>query len=287
MEIWLIRNGEKSGPFHDYEIRQKISAGDLESTVPAWHEGLAEWKAISELDLFRKEFELKAAPEPPPTEPLPASPPVAPPPLPGSRKLARRFWARWLDLHLYSAVWWLTMYAAGRDIGAMLTNPWVMVPQLLPWFILEAFMIHRFGTTPGKALLGLRVTNQDGSPLTLAAASHRSFRVLIVGIGFGWGPVAILCQALSFFTTKKLGNPLWDFLGKHQVTSQPVNPLRVVTFAVLFFTAIQLQLAVLSPYYMKNIGQSFPELRERIEQNPPFHLPPKHKVPEPAPPTAR
>ena len=57
MEIWYIRDGEKLGPFHDFEIRRKITAGELPPTTPAWHEGLGAWKPLEEIDIFKREFE--------------------------------------------------------------------------------------------------------------------------------------------------------------------------------------------------------------------------------------
>jgi hypothetical protein len=58
MDIWIIRNGEKTGPIHDYEVRHKIEDGQLEPTTPAWHEGLPAWMPLGEIDLFRREFQL-------------------------------------------------------------------------------------------------------------------------------------------------------------------------------------------------------------------------------------
>ena len=58
MDIWIIRNGEKTGPFRDFEIRHKIEDGELSPTTPAWHDGLPAWQPLGEIDLFRREFDL-------------------------------------------------------------------------------------------------------------------------------------------------------------------------------------------------------------------------------------
>lgn len=282
MEVWLIRNGEKSGPFHDYEIRQKISTGDIAPEVPSWHEGLAGWLPISQVELFKKEFDSKPALPKIPEPTLEISEPTtrfSPPPLPQTPKIGRRFWARWLDINLYCAVWWLAMWAAGRDIEACLSNAWIMIPQLVPWFILEAFLIHRYGTTLGKSLLGLSVENQDGSKLSLPLSTRRSLRVLVAGIGFGFSFVAIICQVLSLITTIRIGKPLWDHLGNHRVASKPIGPARIISVVVLFMIAVQLQMAVLAPFYTKIAVEAFPELKPQLEANPPWHLPQRYKAP--------
>lgn len=41
----------------------------------------------------------------------------------------------------------------------------------------ETFLLHRFGTTPGKALFGLKIVREDGTHLSLGEAARRSFTV--------------------------------------------------------------------------------------------------------------
>lgn len=280
MEIWIIRNGEKIGPIHDYQARHQIEAGQLTRDTPAWHEGLANWRPLGEIAAFKDDFnwihldDLNSGPTPEEEEQaIYGSVPRPPPPVPSAPVLWRRFWARWMDIHVYIAIWWLCMWASGRSIEAVLGNLWIMIVQLVPWFIAESILIHRFGTTPGKWLLGLRVTNVDGSPLSLTAATLRSFRVLIGGIGFGWSLLALFCQALSFVTAKRLGHALWDHAGGHRVHAQPVVAWRVVTVVCVLVAALQLQMAVIAPYVLKSAAETFPFLKEELEKNPPWHLP--------------
>ena len=195
MDIWIIRDGEKIGPIHDFEIRRKIEAGELPASTPAWHEGLATWKPLIEIELFTREFEV---PRPPPSRPLPRSGPGTRPDAAAGAQTTcyvRRFWARWLDLSLYSGLWWLGMWLARQDIEAILLNPWVMFLQYVPWFAFEALLIHKFATTPGKWLLGLRVINRNDSYLDLGDSIRRCLRVMFTGIGFGWSILALFCQA--------------------------------------------------------------------------------------------
>ncbi len=277
MDIWIIRDGEKTGPIHDFEVRRKIEAGELPAATPAWHEGLDAWKPLIEIDLFTREFALATAPrEPSPLFSEDPSGPDSPPPLPQKPAYGRRFWARWFDLFFYSGVWWLAMWAAGQNIEGALLNPWVMFLQYVPWFALEALLIHQLGTTPGKWLLGLQVTNLDGSRLDQAAAVRRSLRVMFTGIGFGWGLLAVFCQALSLFTAKRLGSPLWDHTGGHRVNAVPLKPFRLIAFIFLFFVALQLQMIVVSPYLFKMTGETFPAFKAEYEKNPPWHLPPRN-----------
>lgn len=289
MDIWIIRDGEKIGPIHDFEVRRKISDGELSETTPAWHEGIDAWKPLSEIDLFSREFERVPVPtsEEDRVDPEPLLNPIppnqtTPPPLPVQTKTfyGRRFWARWLDLSLYSGFWWLGMWVAGQDIGAALSNPWILFLKYVPWFALESVLLSRFGTTPGKWILGLRVVNLDNSRLDLAQATLRSVRVLFTGIGFGWDLLAIFCQAMSYFVARKLGSPLWDHSGGHRVDVAPMKPWRVIALTLLFFSALQLQLIVVYPYLLEVASKSLPPaLREQYENNPPWHLPKNSDAP--------
>ena len=275
MDIWIIRDGEKTGPLHDYEVRRKIEDGELPADTPAWHEGLDGWHPLIEIGIFTREFELaKSAGEPVrnfPEDVRTDSP--TPPPLPVQTYYGRRFWARWLDLTLYSGIWWIGMWAARQDIEAALLNPWVMFLQYVPWFAIEPLLLHYFGTTPGKWLLGLEVVNLDGSRLDLPAAIRRSLRVMFTGVGFGWPFLAVFCQALSLFTAKRLGTTLWDHTGGHRVTAAPLDPFRIFALVAVYAGALLLQIIVISPYTFELNSKAFPSLKQRFGENPLWHLP--------------
>ena len=275
MEIWLILNGKRSGPYPDYEIRGRIEHGQMERDEKVWHEGLAEWTPVGELELFRKSFEEK-------------KPEVLPPALPREyldqvvkeaqqlkpkTHLVRRFWARWLDLFGYSALWWLGMYLSGRDIAWAMTNMLLLLTMYLPWFAIEAWLIHKFGRTPGKWLMGLRVVNEDGSPLALKPAVWRSLRVMVTGIGMGWPPLAISCQAVSWFITRWIGKPIWDHIGGHKVVAEPLSPFRTAGLVLLMIGFMQLELAVRGPHQEKMMVEAMPQYKEFFERENKWYFP--------------
>ncbi len=287
MDIWIIRDGEKIGPIHDFEIRRKIEEGELPASTPAWHEGLGDWRPLIAIDIFTREFELAATPKNtllPAADQSPRNDRATPPPLPQKIFYGRRFWARWFDLSLYSGIWWLGMWAARQNIEAVMLNPWVMFLQYVPWFAVEALLLHYVGTTPGKWLLGLHVVNKDSSRLTLAESIRRTLRVMFTGVGFGWGLLAVFCQILSLVTAKRLGSTLWDHTGGHRVDASPLNPLRVIALVLLFFAAAQLQMIVISPVVspqmVEVLERWLPGFKKEYEKNPPWHLPDRSKNPE-------
>lgn len=279
MQIWLIRNGEKYGPHADYHIRQGIENGQYTAETPAWHEGLPAWTTLGEMVVFQSAFS--------PPEPAAAESKIHGRNHPAASRdpernlhLVRRFWARWMDLQLYIAAWWLVLYITNRDVGAIFSNPWIILLQLVPWIPIEAFLITRYGTTPGKWLLGITVRNDDGSPLSIRQSISRAVRVLLAGLGLGWGILSPVCQGISYWLTRRLGRTLWDRIGNHHIDCKPVRHLRYVAVIGLIYIALQLQFAVLAPYIIPIYEKQFPALKEQFEKSAPSYFPPRHQVPE-------
>lgn len=256
MDFWLIRNGEKTGPLPDYEIRSKIESGELGPDDPAWSEGMANWVPLRSIALFSELFER------PIESPEPQRDSFSPPPLPEKPAVYRRFWARWFDLISYGSLWWLGMWASGNDLKAMLLSHWLLVLHLVPWFLIETLLIHHFGTTPGKALLGLSVVNIDGSRLSYGQSLRRAFRVMFAGIGFGLSLISPICQLMSWFLVRRIGTTLWDRAGGHRVTAAPMSVIRVSVLVIGLFVAVQIEGNVLAPSMVEILAKDFPELKE-------------------------
>jgi uncharacterized RDD family membrane protein YckC len=286
MDIWIIQDGEKKGPHPPFHIREGISSGRYDAETPAWHEGLDDWTTLGGMGMFRDEFDPAADfagghpgdgwlergaadrnADDRDDAPRPFRTTVAMEPS-GRLYLARRFWARWVDLHLYMAVWWLFLWITHRDIGAIFNTPWIMLIQLLPWFAVEAALLHLHGTTPGKWLLGIRVINEDGGPLSLGQAVKRSLRVYVAGIGMGWGPLAPICQGISWWITRRIGRTLWDHLGNHRVEVSAIRPVRYFATAVVLIVSMHLQFAVIAPHFIR----ASPYFQEMFGDNPPPHF---------------
>lgn len=268
MNLWIIRNGEKEGPLTDYEIRARIENGELDADTPAWHEPLDGWKTLGEIHLFDHSLH----PQGPAANPTgnPAGDNSA---APIQAHLIRRFWARWLDLYLFSGLWWLAMWAGGRDIGQLLSQPWIMLLHYAPWFAIEAVLVSRFATTPGKWLMRLKVLNLDGSRLSLQASILRAARVLLMGIGFGVQGLCLVCQGFACFSTRSHGRSLWDRAGGHFVDGPPVGQRRIAGYVAALILALWLQTIVLTPYIIETMEKNFPEQAEAMKANPPWHLP--------------
>lgn len=129
----------------------------------------------------------------------------------------RRFLARMLDLLLYGLPWYLILQAvAEAQWQRKLVIPLLVMPWLLPLlathvqFRVEPWLLHLFGTTPGKWLLGLYVTDEQGGKLSVSDAKERTWDVYSRGLGWGL-PVYSLVRLGKSFAACCMGNA-WDEL---------------------------------------------------------------------------
>ena len=97
----------------------------------------------------------------------------------------RRFWARGVDGVLILAI----AFAAFPGLWLQLRAGWNVL--FVQWVVLalyntalEPLLLWAVGWTPGKLLLGIRVTNRNGGRLTFQQATDRTINVLIYGLAF-------------------------------------------------------------------------------------------------------
>ena len=103
-----------------------------------------------------------------------------------------RYWARMMDYILFS-------FLAGIAL-AIVYEPALEIPNILfgiillfPYVFVESAMLAGWGTTPGKAILRVRLRKATGDKLTYSEARSRSLKVWIRGLGLG-------IPIVSFFT---------------------------------------------------------------------------------------
>ena len=99
----------------------------------------------------------------------------------------RRFLARELDLLLCAFLWHAFLQLVFRVNLTLREGPVEILDMLAAiglLLVLEPLCLHFWCTTPGKALFGLRITRNDGSPLGWLDALRRTFLVLAEGLGF-------------------------------------------------------------------------------------------------------
>ncbi len=163
-----------------------------------------------------------------------------------------RYCAKMSDFLVFSIPYAAIMFGVGLGIGALalsVDNPaladlifgtggeslivwgliaWLTTLVLFP--LAEALVISLFGTTPGKALMGIRVTGPDGQKLGFGASYARSLKCYVMGLGAGIPLLNLIAAILAFGRLTNHGATTWDEPVDYQ--TRPVNPVRW-TFGIL------------------------------------------------------
>ncbi|MBE5776155.1 MAG: MerR family transcriptional regulator [Clostridiales bacterium] len=128
----------------------------------------------------------------------------------------KRFFARMLDLILCGALSSLLLdYALGLYMP-LLSAAFALV---LMW-LSDTVLLHLFGTTVGKWLLGIYVTRDSGANMSLGESFRRACHVLLRGMGLNLFGVQLLCM---FFARRHLLERRctpWDYENEVQFLSR-------------------------------------------------------------------
>jgi hypothetical protein len=96
----------------------------------------------------------------------------------------RRYFARVFDIAVYNITWlsFLRFTFHVNLIGrSRILDSYIAIGMML---FLEPLWLHFFRTTPGKAILGIRIEDFNGKNLTYRQGFDRTFGVIVSGLGF-------------------------------------------------------------------------------------------------------
>lgn len=118
------------------------------------------------------------------------------------------------------------------------------VVGLVLWTILEGLLIAQFGTTPGKWLLNLRVTNAAGIRPSTQQSLLRSLYVWFLGVGM-WIPMLSLGTMLfGLYSLMSRGTTLWDRNLGTRVQQGRMTLPRILLAIAAFFAILLAQQAL-------------------------------------------
>ena len=134
--------------------------------------------------------------------------------LPRVQAPVRRFFARELDLFLYSALWGaflaLVCNVGVRSHRGLLALLDLAVPLLL-MLVTEPLLLHVWGTTPGKWLLGLSVTDPEGGLLPYSDGLSRTGQIIVRGMGLRIPVISLIRLWKSYRACDDEDRPLsWE-----------------------------------------------------------------------------
>ena len=101
------------------------------------------------------------------------------------------------------------------------------------WIPIEAALLHFFGTTPGKWLLGTVIRQGRRVKLDFPTALKRSFNVWFRGMGLGIPFIMPFSLFIAYNRLKLLRFTTWDAEDHIQVTHRPVGRWRIALAIVI------------------------------------------------------
>lgn len=325
MEFYFRKNGQTVGPFSVFRVRDMLEKGELSPADIGWHEGMDEWLPLESIPsltslLPKKEtpeneaievgegenddflpdrfYEPDSAPKPvevPENKPAEAAIPRAEAiqirqALLRAKQLNARAWqrffARFIDLTIFSLITWCLGAASGLLEHGEVFNPRFIALLLPPflWIPFEAIFLAVWGATPGKALLGLQVVNADGAKLSFRQAFSRSFDVWFVGCGMELPFLNILLKVMSLFRYRQLGETSWDAALSLKVIHRPVTSIGITLAVLLMVTSFFVRIYVF--FNAPLPSHLSPEDRKLWEQLHPSSRPTETKPTDSSPPAA-
>ncbi|MDF1824931.1 MAG: RDD family protein [Verrucomicrobiales bacterium] len=269
MDFYLSIDGQKEGPISQFRVGDWIDSGKVTESTLGWHRDLDAWKPLGEIPALSPFFEKQAKeaelPEPPPlpAEALkPAAEVIVEPSnfdSDGKRPFARLF-ARLFDYTMIAVIVFLSsdvefpQPAPGESFSDLFARYMEQMQQpeavilartqfiaLVVWQLFEGVLIHMLGTTPGKALFGIRVVQDDGKNISIGRSIGRSFYVYVLGAGFYQFPFILIGGIFSIFRLNGTGKCLWDQHLETKVMTKSLSAGRIMLAIAAFFVLVMLQ----------------------------------------------
>lgn len=291
MDFYLTQNGTQRGPFRVFQVKEMLDRGEASPADLGWHSGLDTWRPLREIDAIAPYL---PSPSPPPAPAGAAdedSPPGAPPApathaLPETvrghrppvsdtkwhlfgRRALPRFLARCFDTML----WFSLVCGAGAATGLLpptaftfptLISFWFVPLQSLAWVGVEAWLLSRFGTTPGKWLFNLHLRSVDGGLPPFMNALKRAFFIWVFAWGLGHSQWALFGSLISLMLFLQNGRMVWDHLVSTRLIHAAPRPAAWIVFAAALGVYVAAKsLLVISQPLPANLP---PEVRSQIEQ---------------------
>jgi uncharacterized RDD family membrane protein YckC len=151
-----------------------------------------------------------------------------------------RFWARFLDINIWGIPAAIFLYMLiPQEVWNVLqleSAGYLFYLALTPFIIIfDAICISIFRQSPGKAILGIRLTKQDGAGLTFFDVVKRDFSLFLRGFGLGIPVLVLITLIWSFVRVKGGHQTSWDRKCRTAVIREGACFERTAIIAFLFF----------------------------------------------------
>ena len=223
MEFYLLRNGERAGPFKIFHIVEMLRADQVKESDLGWCSVDDDWKPLTDIPALKG---LIGEPSDLADDEGPGAEAVFPDRKSVAKMVenanAARPWMRYLARVLDCSIIYHVFAFLGAQLGLtppaiftsesadLVTATGLLMLSSYVWVFVESWFLSNFGATPGKFLFNLRVVTDNGSPLTYKQALRRSLTVWFRGYGLGIFPLREMLSLVSFVALMQDGKTPWD-----------------------------------------------------------------------------
>lgn len=142
----------------------------------------------------------------------------------------RRLFARTFDMWWQiPAVIFVTTVSLGLAVPSFLEwaqtergNQLMVLVSVPLAFILDALLLARFGRSPGKALLGLRLVTKGGARLGYGAAIRRNLLLWVAGLGLTIPLISLAAMSFQGWRVANGEGTIYD-AGRYRVEARPLG----------------------------------------------------------------
>lgn len=230
-----VSDDKKIGPISDETIQEMLDTGVINSDTLIWTEGLENWEPVRNVDQFNSDSQPDAFLSPQTTNSSSEEIQIHEISGPQIRPWVR-YWARTMDIFLWSFLFGIPLvliYPPALELNDILWG----ILILFAYMPVESIMLSSWGTTPGKALLRIRLRKLTGNKLTYAEALTRSFNVGVKGMGIGIPLIALITLIAAYKNLTKNRITTWDKDGNSHVSHKTVGAIRIIVTILFFFIA--------------------------------------------------
>ena len=141
----------------------------------------------------------------------------------------RRYGARFLDISINGAIgafllglaWYWVDPKSADDFFSSLNPIADLILTTFISIIVSGILTGFSGSSVGKWIFGIRVTNPNGSPIGVVNGLFRDLGVWVKGLGFGIPLINIVTLYMSYDRLQTKGSTSWDESEGYVVTHRP------------------------------------------------------------------
>ena len=148
-----------------------------------------------------------------------------------------RLWAKYIDLMSFGFIFGFTLVYIGLGDWIFKTNDGILgIFFIMCWVPLDALILSRWGTTPGRALLKTKIIHR-GNDMSFLNLFYRSLKVYVRGFGLGLPIVNFITFIVAYLNLKKNKVTSWDQEGDFEVIHEKIGVERLI-LTILIIVAV-------------------------------------------------